>query len=197
MPNPEPKHASDQAVHGRPGDPCVFVIFGATGDLTKVAADSVAVQSARQQTVARQVRDHRREQREDEFRDFRKQLGDEIGQFTTTKVKPELWKWFDQRITYMSGDFKDPATYTSLKTTLESVDKAHGTPGNYFVLHRGVSKFFRRDREATGRGGTHQRNRRALAKSDHRKAVRSRFGIGERAQSRDWRMSARESDLPN
>ena len=35
MPNPEPNHTSHNAVHGRPGDPCVFVIFGATGDLTK------------------------------------------------------------------------------------------------------------------------------------------------------------------
>ena len=32
MPTPELKNAS---AHGRPGDPCVFVIFGATGDLTK------------------------------------------------------------------------------------------------------------------------------------------------------------------
>ena len=32
MPNPEPNNTS---AHGRPGDPCVFVIFGATGDLTK------------------------------------------------------------------------------------------------------------------------------------------------------------------
>ena len=35
MPNPESKHATSNTVHGRPGDPCVFVIFGATGDLTK------------------------------------------------------------------------------------------------------------------------------------------------------------------
>jgi glucose-6-phosphate 1-dehydrogenase len=141
MPNPELKHSSNNAVHGRPGDPCVFVIFGATGDLTKrlllpslynllankLLPDKFAIIGVSKEQISSE--------------DFRKQLGDEIKEFSPAKVTDELWKWFDQRISYMSGDFKDPATYASLKTALEAADKAHGTPGNY-LFYTAVSPSF-------------------------------------------------------
>jgi len=141
MPSSLPTDASGEAAQARPGDPCVFVIFGATGDLTKrllmpalynllankllpdrfaiVGVSKVATSSA----------------------DFREQLGEEIKQFATTKVSAELWKWFDQRISYMSGDFKDPATYQRLKSALDEMDKLHGTPGNY-LFYTAVSPTF-------------------------------------------------------
>src|SRR3984957_19460594 len=138
MPTPELKNPS---AHGRPGDPCVFVIFGATGDLTKrlllpslynllankLLPDKFAIIGVSNVKMTSE--------------DFRKQLGDEIGQFTTSKLKPELWKWFDDRISYMSGDFTDPATYTSLKSVLETADKQHGTPGNC-LFYTAVSPSF-------------------------------------------------------
>src|SRR5260370_26330294 len=147
MPNPEPKHASSNAVHGRPGDPCVFVIFGATGDLTKrllipslynllankLLPDKFAIVGVSNVKMTSE--------------DFRKQLGDEIGQFATTKVSPELWKWFDQRISYMSGEFTDPATYQRLTSELEQADKLHGSPRNALFYNAAAPRFFR----ATGK----------------------------------------------
>ena len=138
MPNPEPNNTS---AHGRPGDPCVFVIFGATGDLTKrllmpslynllankLLPDKFAIVGVSNVQMSSE--------------DFRKQLGEEIKQFATTKVSDDLWKFFDQRISYMAGDFKDPATYTKLKSALETADKAHGTPGNY-LFYTAVSPSF-------------------------------------------------------
>ncbi len=138
MPNPEPQKASSQ---GRPGDPCVFVIFGATGDLTKrllmpalynllvnkLLPDKFAIVGVSKQQMSSE--------------DFRKQLAEEVPQFATTKVSPELWKFFDQRLSYMSGDFKDPATYNRLKSELEKTDKLHGTPGNY-LFYTAVSPIF-------------------------------------------------------
>ncbi|MGH7925591.1 MAG: glucose-6-phosphate dehydrogenase [Candidatus Binatus sp.] len=141
MPTSEPKNASNKAAHGHVGDPCVFIIFGATGDLTKrllipslynllankLLPDRFAIVGVSNVPMSSE--------------DFRKQLGDEIKQFATTKVTSELWKWFDQRISYMSGDFKNPATYTSLKSELEKADKLHGTPGNY-LFYTAVSPIF-------------------------------------------------------
>jgi glucose-6-phosphate 1-dehydrogenase len=141
MPSDQPKTAPSKAAHGRPGDPCVFVIFGATGDLTKrllmpslynllahkLLPDKFAIIGVSKEQISSE--------------DFRKQLGDEIKEFSPAKVTDELWKWFDQRISYMSGDFKDPATYASLKTALEAADKAHGTPGNY-LFYTAVSPSF-------------------------------------------------------
>src|SRR6202453_1364997 len=106
MPSDQPKTAPSKAAHGRPGGPCVFVVFGATGDLTKrllmpalynllankLLPDKFAIVGVSNVQMSSE--------------DFRKQLADEIKQFATTKVSDELWKFFDQRISYMSGDFK-------------------------------------------------------------------------------------------
>src|SRR5271157_3347932 len=143
MPASEPSNANLSYVpaQGRPGDPCVFVIFGATGDLTKrllmpslynllankLLPDKFAIVGVSNVEMSSE--------------DFREQLGDEMPQFATTKVSPELWKWFDNRISYMSGDFKDPATYQKLKTELEKNDKQFGTPRNY-LFYTAVSPIF-------------------------------------------------------
>ncbi|MGA9721386.1 MAG: hypothetical protein WBQ86_02930, partial [Candidatus Binatus sp.] len=138
MPNPEPKNASAQ---GRPGDPCVFVIFGATGDLTK----RLLMPALYNLLASKQLPDKFAivgvSNKNLSSADFRKQLGEEVPEFATTKVSPELWKWFDQRISYMSGDFKDPATYNRLKAELEKTDKQQGTPGNY-LFYTAVSPIF-------------------------------------------------------
>ena len=132
---------STKSAQGRPADPCVFVIFGATGDLTKrllmpalynllankLLPDEFAIVGVSNVEMSSEA--------------FRKQLGDEIGQFATTKVSPELWKWFDQRLSYMAGDFKDPATYQKLKSALAAIDKQHRTPGNY-LFYTAVSPVF-------------------------------------------------------
>src|SRR6202451_494473 len=141
MPSDQPKTAPSKAAHGRPGDPCVFVIFRATGDLTKrllmpslynllahkLLPDKFAIIGVSKEQISSE--------------DFRKRLGDEIKQFATTTVSPEVWKGCDQRISYMSGDFKDPATYQKLKSELEAADKQHGTPGNY-LFYTAVSPGF-------------------------------------------------------
>ena len=138
MPAPD---QSTTPAQGRPADPCVFAIFGATGDLTKrlllpalynllsgkLLPDKFAIVGISNVEMSSE--------------DFRKQLDGEIGQFTTTKLDPELWKWFDQRISYMRGDFKDPATYQKLKSVLAETDKQHGTPGNY-LFYTAVSPVF-------------------------------------------------------
>ncbi len=126
---------------GRPGDPCVFVIFGATGDLTKRLLMPALYNLLANKLLPDKFAIVGVSNVEMSSEDFRKQLGDEIGQFATTKVSPELWKWFDQRISYMSGDFRDPATYQKLKTALDAADKQHGTPGNY-LFYTAVSPSF-------------------------------------------------------
>ena len=141
MPTEEPKNASDEAARGRPGDPCVFVIFGATGDLTKRLLMPALYNLLANKLLPDQFAVVGVSNVEMSSADFRKQLGDEIKQFATTKVSPELWKWFDQRLSYMAGDFKDPATYQRLKSALEAADKLHGTPGNY-LFYTAVSPIF-------------------------------------------------------
>jgi glucose-6-phosphate 1-dehydrogenase len=138
MPGPDQLPPSDQ---GRPANPCVFAIFGATGDLTKRLLMPALYNLLSSKLLPDKFAIVGISNVEMSSEDFRKQLGDEIGQFTTTKLNPELWKWFDQRISYMRGDFKDPATYQKLKSVLAATDKQHGTPGNY-LFYTAVSPVF-------------------------------------------------------
>jgi glucose-6-phosphate 1-dehydrogenase len=117
---------------GRPGDPCVMVIFGAAGDLTKrkllpalynLAADRLLAKSFAVVGVARA---------EMSTEQFREKLGAEIREFATNAVEQALWDWFAQRIYYVAGNFDDADTYQRLQVQLTQVDADHGTRGNYF-----------------------------------------------------------------
>src|SRR4030088_2544663 len=85
------------------GPPCVLVIFGAAGDLTKrklipalynlkksnLLPDSFAV-----------IGVARAEMNDEEFR---RRLSDEIREFATDDIDPESWHWLEERLYYLSG----------------------------------------------------------------------------------------------
>jgi glucose-6-phosphate 1-dehydrogenase len=127
---------------GRPGDPCVMVIFGASGDLTKRKLIPALYNLAKDNLLSKEfavVGIARNEMNSEQFRDM---IGKEIGDFATTKVDPELWSWFAKRIYYISGDFDDPKVYQELDQLLGQVDKDHGTRGNYFYYLATSPSFF-------------------------------------------------------
>ncbi len=127
---------------GRPADPCVMVIFGASGDLTKRKLIPALYNLAKDNLLSKEfalVGFARNELTSEQFRD---EIGKEIGEFATTTVDPDLWHWFSRRIYYISGDFADPAAYKTLSETLEKIDKDHGTCSNYFYYLATSPSFF-------------------------------------------------------
>jgi glucose-6-phosphate 1-dehydrogenase len=150
--------AQNHRTPGSPADPCVMVICGATGDLTKRKLLPALYNLAKEKLLARDfaiVAIARGAMSTDAFRE---QLARDLAQFATTQVEPELWQWFAQRIRYLSGSFDDPATYAALKTMLAEVDAEHATHGNYFyylavapelfggiVRHLGAAQLLRED----------------------------------------------------
>ena len=71
--------------------------------------------------------------------DFRKKVSEDIKQFATDKVDPDIWEWFVRGIYYMSGDMGDKTLYPQLKDLLDKVDNDHCHPRQSHVLprHRG------------------------------------------------------------
>src|SRR6266478_1743411 len=127
---------------GRPGDPCVMVIFGASGDLTKRKLIPALYNLAKDNLLSRDfalVGVARNEMTTDEFRDM---INKEIGDFATTKLDPQQWDWLSKRIYYISGDFGDPVVYQNLSNLLATLDKEHGTRGNYFFYLATSPSFF-------------------------------------------------------
>jgi glucose-6-phosphate 1-dehydrogenase len=127
---------------GRIADPCVMVIFGFTGDLTRRKLIPALYNLASQQLLSREfaVIGVGRTPMSDE--DARKKITEEFKKFATGTVDPELLESFVQRISYISGDFDDAATYEKLKDTLAKVDQANNSHGNYFFYMATAPKFF-------------------------------------------------------
>jgi len=127
---------------GRSGDPCIMVIFGASGDLTKRKLIPALYNLAKDNLLSKEfalVGCARNELTSEQFRDM---IGKEIGEYATTKVDPDLWHWMARRIYYLCGDFDDASVYDKLRDLLAQIDKEHGTRGNYFYYLATAPSFF-------------------------------------------------------
>jgi len=137
----DPVAATDTG-SGRTADPCVMVICGAGGDLTKRKLLPALVNLARAGLLSKQFAlvGFSRGARTDE--EFRRQLTKDMQDFATSPVEPELWSWFLKRIHYLGGDFKDPAAFEGLADLLARVEREHGTKGNVFYYLATAPEFF-------------------------------------------------------
>ena len=159
---------------GRPGDPCVMVIFGASGDLTKRKLIPALYNLAKDNLLSKEfalVGFARNELTSEQFRD---EIGKEIGEFATTTIDPDLWHWFSRRIYYLSGDFAAPEAYQALGELLQTIDKEHGTRGNYFYYLATAPAFFGPIITQLGNAGLVNEEP-VLAARDYREAVRPRL----------------------
>jgi glucose-6-phosphate 1-dehydrogenase len=119
-----------------------MVIFGASGDLTKRKLIPALYNLAKDHLLAQEFALIGYARAGMTTESFRAKIRDEIQQFATTKVDPDLWHWFERRIYYVSGGFDDAEGYQSLKTTLAEVEQSHGTRGNVFFYLATAPNFF-------------------------------------------------------
>ena len=126
----------------RIADPCVMVICGASGDLTKRKLIPALYNLAKAKFLSRDFAVIGFARKELTTEQFRQQLTEDLKKFATSSVEPEIWNWFLQRIYYLSGDLKDPKTYTKLKDLLSQVSKTHDAGGNYFYYLSVAPVFF-------------------------------------------------------
>ncbi|SPE62786.1 Glucose-6-phosphate 1-dehydrogenase [Verrucomicrobia bacterium] len=125
-----------------PADPCIMVIFGATGDLTKRKLIPALCNLASSHLLTDQFAIIGLSYNDLSTENFRQQVSEEIKQFAISPVPPEIWEWFLKRIYYVRGDFKDPACYQRLKEQLAEVEQTHRTQGNYFYYLAVAPAFF-------------------------------------------------------
>jgi glucose-6-phosphate 1-dehydrogenase len=127
---------------GRVADPCVMVIFGFTGDLTRRKLIPALYNLASQKLLSRDfaVIGVGRSPMSDEA--ARQKVTEDFKKFATGSVDKELWDWFVSRISYVNGDVDDLATYDRLKEALGKADKEHNSHGNYFFYMATSPKYF-------------------------------------------------------
>jgi len=130
-------------VHSNPvAAPCVMVIFGATGDLTKRKLIPALCNLAPDNLLSKQFAIIGFAGNDFNTESFRKHLQEEIPKYSSTKIDPAIWNWFAERIYYVKGDFEDAEAYKRLSQQIAQADKQHNTGGNRFFYLAVAPRFF-------------------------------------------------------
>jgi glucose-6-phosphate 1-dehydrogenase len=122
---------------GKVAGPCVFVLFGAAGDLTKrklipalynlvsakLLPDTFAVMGVSVDDL--------------DVEAFRKQVSEFLPAHDGT-----VYNWLRSRLFYERGDFGDPNLFAKLRDRLAAIDAESHTEGNYLFYLATAPKFF-------------------------------------------------------
>ncbi len=118
--------------NARTVEPCIMVIFGATGDLTHRKLIPALYNLELEHPLPPQftvVGVARRPFSNDEFR---KQALDSTNTFSRNRpVNPSVWETFSRGLFYHQSQFDDPEGYARLAELLEQLDHERGTRGNH------------------------------------------------------------------
>ena len=114
----------------RTPDPCVLVIFGASGDLTRrklfPALYSLALRGLLPERFA-VVGVARSEESDDEFRE---RMKESVQKFGRDEFKQDVWDWLAEGMRYVATDFADEDGEDRVGAALNELDEQRGTAGN-------------------------------------------------------------------
>lgn len=128
--------ANEQSGGGvaEPAEPCVMVIFGASGDLTKTKLLPALYNLAEGGQLSEDfavVGVARTDMSHESFRGKMREGVQGVREHLTGEFDRERWDWLEGRLYYVCADAKDRGSYERLKETLAEIDKRHGTGGRY------------------------------------------------------------------
>ena len=125
-----------------PASPCVMVIFGATGDLTKRKLIPALCNLAQDKLLPDQFAIVGFATNDFTTDSFRKMLTEEIPKYAPSPLDLKFWHELAERVYYVRGDFQDGEAYKRLKDQIDQADKLHGTQGNRFFYLAVAPRFF-------------------------------------------------------
>jgi glucose-6-phosphate 1-dehydrogenase len=141
----------------KPAGPCVIVIFGAGGDLTKrLVVPSLynlvcsKLFSQELAIVGFDMADHTDDSWRESLEEMTEAFVKAGGQ---GEVNQDAWSWMAARMSYVKGDLNDPAAYLRLKEKLSAVDAKFHTEGNYLFYLAVADRFFGPVVEHLGQSG--------------------------------------------
>jgi len=114
----------------RPVAPCAFVMFGASGDLTRRKLVPAIYQLAKRGLLPEcfaALGVARRAWNDDVFR---VEMDGAVREFGRDGLEDALWSRFANDLHYVSGDFESPVTYQRLAERLAALDQKCGLGGN-------------------------------------------------------------------
>ena len=127
---------------GRPGDSCVMVIFGATGDLTHRKLLPALYNLAKARLLSSNFALIGAAVDELGSDAFRERMIAAIKSYAQEAVAQDVLDWFVQRIHYVSGDFRDAGFYKKLSELCDQVKADHNIDNNHFYYLATAPSFF-------------------------------------------------------
>ncbi len=122
--------------------PCVMIIFGASGDLTKRKLIPALCNLAQDGIHPKQFAILGFAANDYTTETFRKMLGEEIPKYSPAPIDPRIWDSMIERIYYVRGDFQDAEAYKRLDEQIVEADKKHNALGNRFFYLAVAPRFF-------------------------------------------------------
>jgi glucose-6-phosphate 1-dehydrogenase len=122
----------------KPADPCVMVIFGATGDLTKRLVMPALYNLVRTRVLPENfalIGVGRTDETAEGWRDYlygelKHFVGNVASESELDRIDEAAWKRLADRMYYVRGDVTKPDLYEKLRGVLEQAEAAHQTRGN-------------------------------------------------------------------
>src|SRR5882757_6572349 len=137
----------DRASGAKPAGPCVLVIFGAAGDLTKRLVVPSLYNLARAKLLPQEFAIVGFDLAEEKLETWKESLTGMLEQFVAGsagdgKVDQDVWNWLSGKMSYLQGDLNNPESYAQLKTKLAELDGSQHTGGNYLFYLAIADRFF-------------------------------------------------------
>lgn len=124
-------------------DPCVIVIFGATGDLTSRKLFPALYNLMREGQLPPHFACVGFARREKSHEQFRNEMHEAVKDHSRVKpIDENLWGSFLNQVFYHVSDFDNDAGYESLRQFLDEIDQKHGTKGNRIFYLSTQPKYF-------------------------------------------------------
>lgn len=112
-------------------DPCILVIFGATGDLTSRKLLPAIYNLKREGQLPTHFACVGFARRDKTHADFRDEMKKAVSEFSRVKpIEDSLWNSFKENVFYHQSSFDEKEGYLKLKKFLDDLDQKIGTRGN-------------------------------------------------------------------
>ncbi|MFI0446252.1 glucose-6-phosphate dehydrogenase [Actinomadura sp. 6N118] len=156
----------------RVAGPCVLVLFGVTGDLSRKKLLPAIYDLANRGLLppgfslvgfARRDWDHQ---------DFRQIAYESVKEHARTPFREDVWQQLSEGIHFVPGEFSDPGAFDALAMAVKELDTTRGTGGNYAFYLSIPPKFFPQVVEQLQRSGLAEHDE----KSWRRVVVEKPFG---------------------
>src|SRR5579871_2415621 len=123
-------------------DPCIMVIFGGAGDLTKRKLLPALCNLAEQGFLPKQFAIVAVSTTDLTTETLRERFSEDIKTFALRPVDARIWDRLISHTHFVRGDFADPSTYQQLKIKLAEIAKQDAMPDNYFYYLAVAPRFF-------------------------------------------------------